>query len=71
MQTILIVLPIFAYAFLAGVALTYVLLEIFPHTRHIAPWKRRRPRRGRAGCPPRSFETPVVDADQQADRRNR
>jgi len=70
MQTILIVLPIFAYALLAGAALAYVLLTIFPRARHIAPWKTHSPRRDRARRPPRSLETPIVDANQQADRHN-
>lgn len=69
MQAILIVLPIFAYAFLVGIALVYVLSAVFPRTRRTVSGKTRATRRNPAPCPPRPLEMPVVDADQQAGRR--
>jgi len=70
MQAILIVLPIFAYAFLVGIALVYVLSAVFPRRRRSASGETRAACRKPAPCPSRSPETPVVDADQQAGRRN-
>lgn len=69
MQAILIVLPIFAYALLVGIALAYVLFARSPR-----PGRRRIRKRGArndpALCPPRQFITRKIDTDQTGHRRN-
>jgi hypothetical protein len=71
MHTLPIIWPILLCAFLTGVLFAWVWFVALPRIRRAERMRSRaRGTLGGASVPPRPFKPPVVDADQQAIRRN-
>jgi hypothetical protein len=71
MHTLPIIWPILLCAFLTGMLFAWVWFVALPRIRRVESQRSRA--RGTlrdAGVPPRPFEPSLVDADQQAIRRN-